>query len=77
MQAYNYLKEVVFQSFNGLTLKAFWLLVECKFFVMYCICTIFHSAANHNIILVRKLLGIYFLDSGYIYITEREYFPTF
>jgi len=34
MQAYNYQKEVVFQSFNGLILKAFWLLVDWKFFVM-------------------------------------------
>jgi len=54
-------KRVVSNSFNRLNpiLKTFWLLVGCKFFLMDCNCTIFHSAANHAIILVRKLLEIF------------------
>jgi len=63
-------------SFNGLNpiLKAFWLLFDWKF-LMDCNCTIFHTAANHTILLVRRVT--WNLKSGYYTLPKESGFTPF
>jgi len=66
MQPHVYLKEGGFPQWtesNSQSILAFgWLEVLPNGLCL----NYFYTAANHDIILVRKLFGIYFLESGYV-----------